>query len=258
MHTCSASSPPARPPWVSLGYAAKFIFRYPKLITLSLLLIASTGILTWVGAYGSLNLIDSLVGEFFAQPPETSHFWQWPLFWGWTGIRWLFLIVSRLIAFYLAFLLAYCLTTPGYVFLSYLAANRFTGQARDGEATMSVSGILVDLLEGIKIGGVGLLATLVALVANFIPVVGQAAVFLIYVFYSALMFIDFPASRYRWKLGRKLSWVRLHRSQAFQLGLLPAVISMIPVFNVFFMALLFPLFTVHTTLNYLSIEGRCS
>ncbi|MGD9949390.1 MAG: EI24 domain-containing protein, partial [Desulfobulbus sp.] len=91
--------------------------------------------------------------------------------------------------------------------------------------------------------------------ANFIPVAGQAAVFCIYAFYSALMFVDYPASRYRWSLGRKLSWLRHHHNQAFRLGLFPAMISMVPLLNVFLMALLFPLFTVHTTLNFLAIEG---
>jgi len=34
------------------------------------------------------------------------------------------------------------------------------------------------------------------------------------------------------------------------------VISMIPLLNVFLMALFFPLFTIHVTLNFLVIEGR--
>jgi CysZ protein len=108
----------------------------------------------------------------------------------------------------------------------------------------------------VKIGAIGLLVTVAALLANFIPVIGPVAVFVIYVFYSSLMFIDFPASRYRWSLGEKLRWLRQHRAQSFRLGLLPALISMIPLLNVFLMALFFPLFTVHTTLNFLAIEGE--
>ena len=243
-------------PWVSLGYSIRFIFRYPKLLSVSMMLVVATGLLTWLGTYESLAFIDSLTGDFFAHPPEKAHFWSWPLVWGWTGLRWLFIIVSRVIAFYLAFLLAYCLTTPGYVFLSFLAGNRYTGQAREGEASMTLIGILVDLIEGIKIGMVGLMVTIFALLLNFFPVIGQAGAFLLYVFYSTLMFIDFPSSRYRWKLGQKIGWIKKHRNQAFRLGLLPAAVSMIPIINIFFMALLFPLFTVHTTLNYLSIEGR--
>ncbi|PIE63970.1 MAG: hypothetical protein CSA26_10430 [Desulfobacterales bacterium] len=100
----------------------------------------------------------------------------------------------------------------------------------------------------------GILITIVALVVNFIPGIGQACVFLLYTYYSALMFIDYPASRRRWGLGKKLQWMRTHSSPAFRLGIGPALISMVPVVNIFAMALLFPLLTVHTTLNFSEIE----
>ena len=98
--------------------------------------------------------------------------------------------------------------------------------------------------------------TIAALFANFIPVVGQVVVLLIYTFYSALVFVDYPASRHRWSLGRKVGWVRDYYKRSFRLGIFPALISMVPVINIFFMALLFPLFTVHTTLNFIAIERR--
>jgi CysZ protein len=44
-----------------------------------------------------------------------------------------------------------------------------------------------------------------------------------------------------------------HRS-ALRIGIFPAIASIIPVLNIFLMALLFPLMTVHTTLNFLAIE----
>ncbi len=214
-----------------------------------------TGALTWLGYLFSVDLINQFTGSFFTAPPTVEHFWHWPLVWGWTAMKWVFLVLSRVVAFYLAFLVAYCLTTPGYVFLSTWAGNRYTEKSGEGEAALSLAGILVDLREGVKIGVIGLLVTVAALLANFIPVIGQVTVFILYVFYSALMFVDFPSSRYRWTLGRKLGWLQQHRNQAFRLGLLPAVISMIPLLNVFLMALFFPLFTIHTTLNFLAIEG---
>ncbi len=251
--TCTAAPAPR---WISLGFALRFIFRSPRLLSTSFLLVVSTGLLTWLGTYGSLGVVDSLVGDFFVHPPTVDHFWQQPMVWGWVGLRWLFFIVTRVIAFYLAFLLAYSLTSPGYVFLSLLAGNRYSGLARDGEADMSIKGICVDLWEGLKIAMIGVLATIVAFVVNFLPGIGQVAAFLLYVFYSSLMFIDFPSSRYRWTLGQKMGWINKHRKQAFRMGFFPAAISMVPIINVFFMAFLFPLFTVHSTLNYLNIEGR--
>lgn len=237
-------------------FSAGFLLRHPKLVFVSTVLIVCTGILTWFGMHESLLFLDSLTGHFFSTQPDIQGFWHWPALVGWKILSWFFLIITRVIAFYLAFLVAYCITSPGYVFLSYLAGNRFTGKAREGEASMTLSGIMIDLWEGVKIGLIGIFATILAFLVNFIPFIGQALAFLIYVFYSTLMFIDFPSSRYRWHLGQKIGWVYRNRNASFMLGLLPAAITMVPVLNLFFMALLFPLFTIHTTLNYLVIEGR--
>ncbi len=242
--------------WISLWYAMKFIFRYPKILSTSCILVACTGLLTWGAMSLCLFFIDGYTISFFAQQPEVQHFWQWPLVWGWYALHWLYLIITRVIIFYFSFLLSYCCTSPGYVFLSMLAGNRYTQHASVGEAGFTLPGVLIDLWEGLKIGMVGVLVTFCALVVNFIPVIGQVAVLLIYVFYSTLMFIDFPASRYRWNLRQKIKWVFLYRNISFRLGLFPALISLIPILNIFLMALFFPLFTVHTTLNYLAIEKR--
>jgi len=215
-----------------------------------------TGSLTWLGYLLSVDLINQVTGSFFTTPPAVEKFWHWPLLWGWTGLKWIFFVLSRVIAFYVAFILAYTLTTPGYVFLSTWAGNRYCEQAGQGEATLTLSGALIDLREGVKIGAMGMMVTVVALFANFIPVIGQVSVFVLYAFYSALMFVDYPSSRYRWTLGQKLTWLRVHSGQAFRLGLFPAMLSMIPLLNIFLMALFFPLFTIHTTLNFLAIEGR--
>jgi len=219
-------------------------------------LVVLTGSLTWLGYLLSVDLINQVTGSFFTTPPAVEKFWHWPLLWGWTGLKWIFFVLSRVIAFYVAFILAYTLTTPGYVFLSTWAGNRYCEQAGQGEATLTLSGALIDLREGVKIGAMGMMVTVVALFANFIPVIGQVSVFVLYAFYSALMFVDYPSSRYRWTLGQKLTWLRVHSGQAFRLGLFPAMLSMIPLLNIFLMALFFPLFTIHTTLNFLAIEGR--
>lgn len=248
--------PAATPPWVPLSSSFAFLVRYPRLLTWSLVLVVFTGGLTWLGYLFSVDLINQFSGSLFGAPPTVDKFWHWPLLWGWTALKWVYLVLSRVVAFYLAFVLAYSLTTPGYVFLSAWAGNRYCEQAGRGEADLTLSGALIDLWEGVKIGAMGLVVTVVALFANFIPVVGQAAVFILYTYYSALMFVDYPASRYRWTLGEKLFWLRRHPHQAFRLGVLPAMISMIPLLNVFLMALFSPLFTIHVTLNFLVIEGR--
>jgi CysZ protein len=251
-----STGPAGQPVWVPLGSSLLFLVCHPRLLGTSLVLMLLTGLLTWLGYQLAVDFIAQFTGSFFSVPPTVERFWHWPLLWGWTALKWLFLILTRVIAFYLAFVVAYSLTTPGYVLLSTWAGNRFSEGAGEGEAGLTLAGALVDLVEGVKIGAVGLLVTALALPLAFIPVIGQAAVFTLYVVYSALMFLDFPASRYRWSLGQKLRWLDGHRWPAFRLGLLPALISMAPLLNVFLMALAFPLFTVHTTLHFLTLEGR--
>lgn len=241
---------------IPLGRSLLFLLRHPTLLGTSLVFFAITCLLTWAGYHFSVTWIDSLSGSLFTTPPTVERFWDWLLLWGWTALKWIVLIMSRVVAFYLAFMLAYCLTTPCYSFLSNWAGNRFTRQAEEGEGTLSVAGVCFDLLEGAKIGLFGLFITLLSLALNLVPVLGQITILCIYVFYSALMFIDFPASRYRWSLQQKLSWLWRYRAQTFRMGLLPALVSMIPVANIFLMALCFPLFTVHATLNFLVLENR--
>ncbi len=241
--------------WVPLSASFAFLVRHVKLLGLSLLLVLLTGLLTWIGYLEAIDLINRLTGNFFQQPPAGGGFWGLLQTWGWLALRFVFVLVTRVVAFYLAFLLAYCLTTPGYVLLSNATEKIYLGGAFPAEGGFTLSGVITDLVEGVKIGIVGILVTVVALFANFIPVIGQGVVFLIYAFYSALMFVDYPASGLRWSLGRKIGWVVRHRNRSFRLGILPALVSMVPLVNIFFMALLFPLFTVHTTLNFMSVEA---
>jgi CysZ protein len=243
-------------PWIPLTVSIAFIFRHIRILGWSLLLVAITGLLTWLGYVQSLDLITGLTGGFFRNPPEYTGIWGWVAVKGWVALKYLFYIVVRIAAFYLSFLVAYTLTTPGYVFLSTSTEKIYLGREFADESGFTVSGVLRDLIEGCKIGMLGLLVTVAALIAGFIPVIGFVAVLFIYVYYSALMFVDYPASRHRWTLGRKIAWVRNYYRRSFRLGALPALISMIPVVNIFFMALLFPLFTVHTTLNFIAVEAR--
>lgn len=241
--------------WVSLGYSIRFFFSRKRFFALSGALICATILLTWLGYFFSIDYIDSLTGTFFTTPPATDSIWGWIKHIGWIPLKWLFLIITRIVTFYLAFVLAYSLTTPGYVILSTVAEKLHAGQDFQAEDAITFRNLCLDLFEGIKIGLLGILVTIVALVANFIPGIGQAVVFFLYTYYSALMFVDYPASRRRWSLGRKIGWLKTHPNAAFRLGFLPALVSMVPLLNIFLMALMFPLLTVHTTLNFVANES---
>jgi CysZ protein len=247
-------TPAHRAEWIPLSRSLSLIIRRKRLFGWSLVLFLITVSLTSVGYLISIDYVDGLAGNFLMTAPDTDTIWGWIKHKGWLGASWLFFFVSRIVAFYLAFLLAYTLTTPGYVFLSTAAEKLHRGEEFDADANFSAAGFVVDMLEGLKIAFFGILVTIAALFINFLPGIGQAVVFLLYTYYSALIFVDYSASRRRWSLGRKLRWLRTNSSTAFRLGVMPALISMIPVVNIFAIALLFPLLTVHATLNFSAIE----
>ena len=244
------------PAWVPLTRSIAFILSHLRILGWCILLVGITCVLTWGGYVESLNFINGLTGHFFQHQPVADGIRGWLMVKGWQVLYFLFVLVTRIVSFYLAFLVAYCLTSPGYVFLSTATEKAFLGTSYQPDKGFSVRGVVIDLIEGCKIGAVGVVVTFFALLVNFIPFAGQAIVLLLYIFYSALMFVDYPASRIRWSLGRKIRWVRKYYKRSFRLGIFPALISMVPVVNIFFIALLFPLFTVHTTLNFIAIERR--
>lgn len=230
------------------------IFKRKRLFGWSFLLVLLTIGLTWLGYLLTIDFMDELISNFISTAPATDSIWGWVKHKGWIAGKWLFIFVSRIVAFYFAFLIAYTLTTPGYVFLSSAAEKMHAGEFFDPDANFTALGFIRDIIEGVKIALLGVVVTIVALFLNFIPAIGQAAVLVLYTYYSALMFLDYPTSRRRWSLGRKIAWIRTHSSPAFRLGIMPALISMIPIINIFAIALLFPLLTVHTTINFSAID----
>ena len=249
----TSPTPPAdRKNWLSLGFSLRFLCRNFNLLALSLLLMCVTALLTWLGYLLTIHFADGMTARFFQHTPEAAGIIGWLKLKGWWLLKGLFYLVSRVIAFYLAFLVAYSLTSPGYSFLSLSAEKRFLGHDFADDQGFSWGVIVKDLVEGCKIGLFGLGVTLVAFFLSLVPGLGSGLVILIYILYSALMFIDYPASRQHWSLGEKLGWIRRRWTRALRLGWLPALVSMIPLVNIFFMALLFPLFTVHATINFVA------
>lgn len=240
--------------WQPLSRSLWLILSRKRLFGWSLLLVLLTIVFTWAGYQLAIDFLDELSGQILATSPDPATILGWIKHKAFIAGSWLYLIFSRILAFYLAFLVAYTLTTPGYAFLSSSAERIHAGKDFDPDAAFTVTGILIDIFEGLKVALFGILVTIVALFVNFIPAIGQVTVFLLYTYYSAMMFIDYPASRRRWGLKRKIGWLYNHSSQSFRIGVLPAVISMIPIINIFAIALLFPVLTVHATLNYSAIE----
>ena len=245
---------PSSTTWVPLSRAGRLLATSPGLLGWSLLLVAVTCGLTWFGYLGTTALMDQLTGSFFQQGPEPVGILGWLKLQGWRVLRFFFLVLSRVIAFYLAFFAAYTLTTPGYIFLSTAVEKKEAGQDFEADAPFTLIGVLIDLREGFKIALIGIALSLLAFFLNFIPIIGQLLVIALYSWCASLMFLDYPTARRRWTLGRKLAWTRRHWVATLRLGLVAALLGMVPLLNVFLMALFFPLFTVHTTLNFLALE----
>jgi len=249
----NVTSPPYTE-WIPISRSFLLMISRRQLLGWSLVLIVITILLTWLGYLVTVDFMDSLTKGFMATGPVPDTIWGWLKYKGWLIGSWLFHIVSRIVAFYFAFLLAYTLTTPGYAFLSTATEKLHAGPNFHIDTGFSFSGIVSDIFEGLKIALFGVAVTITAVFANFIPGFGQIFVVLLYTYYSTLMFIDYPASRRRWSLGKKIAWLKNHNGVAFRIGLLPALISMIPFVNIFAIALLFPLLTIHATLNFSVIE----
>jgi len=250
----SMPTPPSSVKWIPLWSSLGFLLRSPRLLGWSFLMVVLTFVLTWGGYLLAVGFVDGWTAGFFQQAPEAVGIWGWVKHLGWQALKWAFYLVTRIVAFYMAFMLAYTFSAPGYIFLSSATEKKYFGDAFEGDAPLSLKGIMTDIVEGVKIGALGLVVTAVALTVGFIPLFGQIAVLFFYTCYSALMFVDYPASRRRWSLGRKMGWLRRHGSLTLHLGILPAVVSLVPIVNIFLMALLFPLFTVHATLNFSALE----
>jgi len=250
-----SNSPPPVAPTIPLSTSISFLLGRKQLLGWSIILIAVTVVLTWTGFLLTTGIIDHFTASFFDDGPAHQSWWGWIKYGGWLVTKYLYVLMSRIIAFFLAFLLAYTLTTPFYSFLSNSAEKIFWGKEFQEDDGFSLMGIAKDLFEGLKIALFGILITIVALAVGFVPVIGQIAVFLIYTYYSALMFVDYPASRRRWRLGKKLLWLRHYSGHTLRLGLIPAAVSMVPLLNVFLLAFIFPLFTVHAALNFSAVEA---
>lgn len=259
-HPMKPSAPHDRPGsskrWIPLVKSFSFLLSKPRLLAWSAGLTVGTILLTGVGFSLSTGLLDSLTASFLGEAPARESWLDWLTYSGWFIAKALFLIVSRVISFFIAFLVAYSLCSPFYAILSSAAEKLFLGNAFVDDEGFTLKTMLIDLWEGLKIASCGILVSVFALFLGFIPIFGQLSVIFVYTMFSTLMFIDYPASRRRWGLGAKLSWLRNHLRASIRIGILPAFVGMIPFFNIFFMALLFPLLTVHATLNFVAVERQ--
>ena len=165
----------------------------------------------------------------------------------------LFKIVVNVLLFYLSFVLAYALVSPLYSFISIIAEDVYFGKPQD-DAELSLSGIIEDVKQALKVTLAAFLLGVVAFFIGFVPVLGQFAALVFCFFMNALLIFDFVTSRRRWTFVNKAKWLVFHPALTLKTALLPTLISFIPVINTIFTAFLFPVFVVHATMNFACAE----
>jgi CysZ protein len=246
------------PQWIPLSRSMALLLTRMRLFGWAIFLVALMFILTWFGYRLCVGFFEEISRPLFGTVPDPQSFFGWITYSAWLAAHWIFTVFLKVLAFYLAFILAYTLSTPGYALLSAAAERLHQGSLADPEPERGLMSLFYDIAEGAKIGLLGIVVTIIAFAANFVPVIGQLIVFLLYTGYSTLMFIDFPASRRNWNLTEKLRWLGRHPVPTLRLGLLPALVSMVPLLNIFVIALLFPLLTIHATVNFNALQQEAS
>lgn len=241
------------PKWISLFTSIGFIFKKKNLLGWSFILSLITIITTWVCFTFLTSYVDTFGNDFFQTNATVTGWLATIKDWFFSFLQWFYYIGTRIIGFYISFLIAYSITSPGYYFLSHAAEKMHAGDNFDPDAEFNIKGLLIDSWEGIKIAGLGIIVSIFALFLNFLPFFGQLSIVLVYTLYSTLLFIDYSASRRRWSLGKKINWIKSNFFVSIRIGLLPAIASLIPIINIFVMAILFPIMTVHATLNFSQI-----
>jgi len=227
-----------------------FLISHPIVAGVSLLIV----VLNYVGAYLLTGIVNSrFTGVFLSwwHEPALSGIWSYILYGLWWISFWSAKITAVILAFYIAFLVIYILISPVYSWLSHLSEKALTNTVSETDFTLKQ--IWFDIKEALKISLFGILLTIIAIFFMFIPVIGIVAGFLIYLYSFSILFLDYVTSRKGMTFKQKISWASKHPGFVFSLGWLPALMSYIPILSTFLVSLVFPVFVVYATLNFLAI-----
>ncbi|MCK5808342.1 hypothetical protein KAH37_05090, partial [bacterium] len=104
--------------WIPLRENIRFLLKHPQLLALTVILLAATVLVTFLGYSVIIAFFEDFTRAFFKTAPAGTTMWDTIYRFGWHILLWLYMISSRLIAFYIALLIGYSITSPGYMFLS--------------------------------------------------------------------------------------------------------------------------------------------
>jgi len=238
---------------ISVIQAFKAIIGSGKLFLASIGVILIMMILTFFFYHRVTSFVTVKTLDFFEITPATDELFSQIYHALKVCSAFLFKLVVNILSFYLSFILAYALTSPLYSFISIIAEDVYFGKPQD-DAELSLSGIIEDVKQALKVTLAAFLLGVVAFFIGFVPVLGQFAALVFCFFMNALLIFDFVTSRRRWNFVNKAKWLVFHPALTLKTALLPTLISFIPVINTIFTAFLFPVFVVHATMNFACAE----
>ena len=239
----------------SLFKSIKYLFSNGKLVVASLAAVLFMILLSILMYHQISSWFSSLTVAFFNKPPALDAFLDYIYYAGWWIVKVLFKAIVIIVSFYVSFVISYTVCSPLYSFISIIAEDIHFGKP-DDNADFNFEGVVEDVFQAMKIAGITVLLSVGAFFINFIPVIGQILAIAIYIWANSLMLIDFPASRRRWEMKKKLLWTKENPIASLRIGTLPTLLSMLPFINIILLAFLFPLLVVHSTLNFVAYENR--
>ncbi len=142
------------------------------------------------------------------------------------------------------------MTSPFQDFISAAVEREIHGVA--GPEPEGWKGFLRSIWQSVVQAIVLTLLTLIFLVIGLVPLLGAIVFFLWSAFALGYAFVSIPSGRMAQRFSERLAFVRCHRGAVLGLGVVIAILSLIPILNV----ICLPVFVIAGTLLYLDAHHR--
>ena len=140
------------------------------------------------------------------------------------------------------------ITSPFQDFISAAVEREVHGSA--GPEPEGWKGFLRSIWQSVVQAIVLTLLTLIFLVLGLVPLLGAILFFIWSAFALGYAFVSIPSGRMALRFSERLAFVRRHRGAVLGLGVVIAIISLLPILNV----ICLPIFVIAGTLLYLDVH----
>ena len=241
------------PQLISFKETAKYMAGNSRLIV-SLLGTALVMVFVSIFLYHMIfSFVSGLTAPFYTAPPLIEEFYHYFYYAGWAIFKFFFSASVTIFIFYATYIISYLISSPIYSFISYASENTFLGKPEE-ESDFDASYIGEDLLQAAKTSLLAVAVTVYLFFVNFVPVIGQIFVFVLYPVLNTILVIDFYAYRKEWTLASRILWIKENPLLSLIVGGSITFISMIPLLNNILAALVIPFALVYSSINMAVIQ----